>query len=113
MKLTWGIWQIVPSEMLGAIGLIPSQGPLVMSLEEDIDGGSSGRDSLAQSGRLGAYPRGGLGWKVCDWLPLPGVHLEIRKGDTHSLASKRMRKLNILARDINILARHQGQQETC
>ena len=86
MKLTWGIWQIVPSEMLGAIGLIASQGPLVMSLEEDIDGGSSGRDSLAQSGRLGAYPRWGLGWKVCDWLPLPGVHLEIRTGDTHGLS---------------------------
>ena len=86
MKLTWGIWQIVPSEMLGAIGLIASQGPLVMSLEEDIDGGSSGRDSLAQSGRLGAYPRAGLGWKVCDWLPLPGVHLEIRTGDTHGIS---------------------------
>lgn len=76
----------VPSEMLGAIGLIPSQGPLVTPLEEDTDGGSSGRDSLAQSGRLGAYPRGGTGWKVCDWSPLPGVHLEIRMGDTQGIS---------------------------
>ena len=86
MKLTWGIWQTEPSEMLGAIGLIPSQGPLVTPPEEDIDGGSSGRDSLAQSGRLGAYPRGGPGWKVCDWSPLPGVHLEIRMGDTEGIS---------------------------
>ena len=86
MKLTWEIWQIVPSEILGATGSIPSQEPLVTSLEEDIDGDSSGRDSLAQSGRLGAYTRGGLGWKVCDWLPLPGVHREIRTSDTQGIS---------------------------
>lgn len=58
--------------MLGATGLIPSQGPLVMSLEEDDDGGSSEGTHWLSLEDWVPTPEGGLDGRVCDWLPYQG-----------------------------------------
>lgn len=70
MKPTWGVWQELPPEGLGAVDPIP--GAVVMLLEEDIAWGSSGRDPLAQSGRPGACPRGGLVGRFVTGCPCQG-----------------------------------------